>query len=188
MARPCSSGKISPFTLCLVHNIVSLFVLPTTQNPLNKEGYNKCVLHDSVYGGKNRMHDFGTRDKPRNFSQRDDEFGHRYTAVTLTERSYLLPPVGDYNHEVVEQYVRGALVPEVEGIDDFLEILGPEVYERDQKEGNSIHGDLGSDRDMIVGTCWHRWYAKIASSTRKFGNSARDRRNHVEPHRALLCA
>ena len=108
--------------------------------------------------------------------------------MTSTGRPYSLPPVGDYNHEDVEPYVMGALVPEVEGIDDFLEILGPEVCGRDRKEGNSIHGGLDSDRDMTADTCWHQWYAEVASSTRKIGSSARGRKNHVERHRAPLCA
>ena len=83
-----------------------------------------------------------------------------------------------------------ALVPEVEGIDDFLEILGPEVYVRDRKEGNSIHGGVGLGRDMTVDTCWHQWYAEIpnANLTPRFGSSVKGRRSHVKPHYARLFA
>jgi hypothetical protein len=83
----------------------------------------------------------------------------------------------------------GALGPVGEGNDDFLEIL-PELYARDRKEWDSIHGGVGPGRDMIVGTCWHQWYAEFldASLTGKCGNSARGRRNHAKPHHAPLCA
>jgi hypothetical protein len=87
------------------------------------------------------------------FILKDDEFGHRCTAAKTLEGTYSLSPVGDYNHEHGGRYVMGALVPVVEGIDDFPESLGLEVHGRDQKEENSIHGGVDFDRDMIVDTC-----------------------------------
>ena len=109
--------------------------------------------------------------------------------TTLRGRSYLLSPLGDY--EAVGQHVMNALVPEVEGIDDCLEILDPEVNGgRVRQVVNSIHDEENPDRDMNVDTCWGQWYAEFpdASLTRTFGNSARGCRNHVEHHHACLCA
>ena len=77
-----------------------------------------------------------------------------------------------------------ARVPEMEGIDGFVEILGPEVGGKyGQKVENSIHDDENPDCDM-------NRYAEFpdASSIRTFGNSARRCRNHVEHHHACICA
>ena len=92
------------------------------------------------------------------------------TAVTLTCLTGL-----------VDQLYMGALVSEVEGIGEFLEILGREMplRGRDRKEGNPIDGAIGLDRGMNVDACWQQcgW---------NLGNWVRDHRNYVE--RPQACA
>lgn len=65
-----------------------------------------------------------------------------------------------------------ALVLEVQGIDDFLEILGPEMCGRDWKEGDSIRGVIGSDCGMVLDT----WWQQCANIGRNLGSSGSDSR------------
>ena len=59
---------------------------------------------------------------------------------------------------VDQLYMMGALISEVEGIGEFLEILGREMplRGRDQKEGNPIDGAIGLDCGMNVDACWQQ--------------------------------
>ena len=97
------------------------------------------------------------------------------TAVTLTG-------LVDHYNQGVEPYMMGALVPEVEGMGDFPEILGREMplRGRDRKEGNSIEGAIGLDHGMNLNACWQQ----CADIGRSLGNWVRDRRHYVEPPQA----
>lgn len=112
--------------------------------------------------------DMQIRDQP------DFSHMHRLTCMDVILRGL----VDNYSLGV-ELYVMGALVPEVEGIGDFPEILGHEMplCGCDQKEGNSIDGAVGLVRGMNVNACWQH----CADIDRNLGNWVRDRRNYVEP-------